>query len=95
MGADGPDIAGAGHWHHGCFRHVVGRVRCIGVIVLVDITCDAVVCEQCLDLSVIEAGQCKVVPSVGQLGQFQRQQFLVPARIERQPIVGDDVGAFL
>jgi hypothetical protein len=36
----------------------------------------------------------QVVPRLGQLGQLQRQHLLVPARVERQPVVGDDQARF-
>ena len=95
MLADGPDIARAGHRHHRCIRHVVCGVRFIGLLFLGDFFGSRIVCEQCCDLSILKTGQREVVPGVGQLSQLQRKQLLVPARIECQPVVGDDVGALL
>ena len=51
--------------------------------------------QQFLDLLVGEAGHGQVVTRLGQLGQFQREQFLVPPGIQCQTIVGDDIGPLL
>ena len=93
MRADGPDVARAGYRRGRNLRHVVGVVRrfvirrfgfwffCGG--------------QQVLQFTVLEAGECQLVSGLGQLGQFQRQHLLIPARIQRQPVVGNDVGALL
>ena len=82
--ADGPDIAGAGHRHDGCIRHIVRNVRLVSVWFRLGIRIGVkhITGEQCLDLGILEAGQRKVVPGLGQVGQFQRQHLLVPTGIE-------------
>jgi hypothetical protein len=51
--------------------------------------------EQRLDLGPLEAGERQVVAGIRQLGQFQREPFLVPAGVQRQAVVGEHQGALL
>ena len=97
MLTDTPDIAGTGHRQDGRVRHIVRSVRLISVWFRLGIRLGAqhITGEQCLDLGILEAGQRQVVSSLGQIGQFQRQHFLVPASIQRQPVVRDHQRALL
>jgi hypothetical protein len=93
---DQPQIAGA------CDRH---RGRCDVVLVRVADQSARVLfggrfrlldgVEQAFDLGGREAGQVQIEAGVGQFGELQRQHRLVPAGIEREPVVGDHVGALL
>ena len=49
--------------------------------------------QQLLQLEFAEAGQPEVDAQALQLAQLERQQLLVPAGIQRQLVVGDDVGS--
>ena len=51
--------------------------------------------QQFVDIAKVEPGQPDVVPAVHQLAQIQRQHLVVPSGVQRQFVVGDDVGAFL
>jgi hypothetical protein len=92
---DGPDIAGARHRHHRGIWHSVSSVRLVGICLLVGVIGFHVVSEQGLDLGILKTRQCKVVPRLRQLDQLQRKHLLVPARIERQPVVCDHQRALL
>ena len=48
-----------------------------------------------MQFGIVEASQRQIESGVGQLGQFDRQQFLVPTGVERQTVVGNDVRALL
>ena len=47
------------------------------------------------DLVLAEAGQRQVEAEAFEIAELQRQQFGIPAGVERQLVVGDDVGALL
>ncbi len=51
--------------------------------------------EQLLDLICLEAGKAEVEPEGAEIGHLRRQHRIVPARIEGEPVVGEDVGALL
>lgn len=97
MLTDAPDIAGARHHHDGRIRHIVRSVGFVSVWFRLGIRLGAqhITGEQCLDFGILEAGQRQVVSRLGQIGQFQRQHFLVPTGIQRQPVVCDHQRALL
>ena len=47
------------------------------------------------DLVVAEAGQRQVEAEAFEIAELERQQFGIPAGVQRQLVVGDDVGALL
>ena len=51
--------------------------------------------EQRVELAVVEAEAAEVEAEVLQLAELQRQQLGVPAGVEREPVVGEDVRALL
>ena len=89
-----PDIARSGNGLPGWFGEFF---VCIGIhIPLRRITVFVIEIGQHLgQFGIIETGQQQVVAGLGQLCQFEGQQFLVPARIQRQAVVGDHIGTLL
>ena len=89
MLGDEPDVAGFADcldWSRGQFIcRVLGCVRIFLTILG----------QQCLDLSLIKARQFQGEASILQLGQFQRQQFAVPASTLGQFVLGQDECALL
>lgn len=92
MLADHPEIAQARDWLAGRNRHVVGCVLAVIVGGLGLITERR---HQRVELTFGEAGERKVEAVAVKRMQFGREQFLVPACVERELVVGDHVGSTL
>ncbi|NKA37083.1 hypothetical protein GO300_05143 [Ralstonia solanacearum] len=92
--AQEPDVARPGHRHRRCCGHVVRLIR-FRIARPIVLSFAQLVSQQRVDLGVIETGQGQVVAGVSEFREFQRQQFLVPARIERDTVVGEDQRALL
>ena len=52
-------------------------------------------CQQALQFRLCEAGQFQVKCLIAQQGQLEAQLFLIPASLERQPVVRNSQGAAL
>ena len=52
-------------------------------------------CQQLIDLVQVEAGQLEVKTKLLQVGKLNLQHFGVPSGVQRQPVVGNHISAFL
>ena len=51
--------------------------------------------EQFVDIRQLEPSQSDIVAAVHEVAQFEREQLFVPAGVQAEFVVGDDVGALL
>lgn len=86
MVSQGPQVAQAGHRHRGDFIGGVRRIACLARGLLWFIG------QEGFDLRLAEAGEGQVEVRLQQLAELQGQKLFVPARVQGQTVVGDDVG---
>ncbi|CAM3827112.1 hypothetical protein CADE109221_11800 [Castellaniella denitrificans] len=87
VAAQRPDVAWAAHRNVGLRRCGIGVGGARGRSIQFS--------QQHLDLIVGETSQAQVVVHVRQIPQLGGEHRLVPARVQRQLVIGDHVGAFL